>query len=39
MTQVARNRTMEEWGFLKPDQSLIHHRDTKLWTAFKHILD
>jgi hypothetical protein len=39
MRQVARNLTMEEWGFLKPGQYLIHDRDTKFCAAFKHILD
>jgi len=27
MMQVARNVTMEEWGFLSPGQYLIHDRD------------
>jgi len=39
MRQVARNLTMEEWGFLKPGQYLIHDRDTKFCAAFKYILD
>src|ERR671931_1560400 len=29
MVQIARNVTMEEWGFLAPDHYLIHDRDTK----------
>jgi hypothetical protein len=29
MVQVARNVTMEEWGFLSPGQYLIHDRDGK----------
>jgi len=29
MVQVARNATMEEWGFLSPGQYLIHDRDGK----------
>src|SRR5438094_5623727 len=29
MMQVARNITMEEWGFLAPGQYLIHDRDGK----------
>ena len=29
MIQVARNVTMEEWGFLSPGQYLIHDRDGK----------
>src|SRR2546426_8831239 len=33
MMQVARNVTMEEWGFLPPGQSLIHDRDTKYCPA------
>ena len=39
MVQVARNRTMEEWGFLAPGQYLIHDRDTKFCAAFQHIID
>ena len=34
MVQVARNVTMEEWGFLTPGQYLIHDRDTKFCPAF-----
>jgi putative transposase len=37
--QVARNRTMEEWGILKPGQYLIHDGDKKFCAAFKQILD
>jgi hypothetical protein len=29
MMQIARNITMEEWGFLAPGQYLIHDRDGK----------
>jgi hypothetical protein len=29
MIQIARNITMEEWGFLAPGQHLIHDRDGK----------
>jgi putative transposase len=39
MVQVARNVTMEEWGFLSPGQYLIHDRDTKFSAAFQHIID
>ena len=39
MVQVARNATMEEWGFLKPGQYLIHDRDAKFCAAFKQIID
>ncbi len=39
MMPVARNLTMDEWGVLKPGQSLIHDRDTKCCAAFRHILD
>jgi putative transposase len=34
MVQMARNITMEEWGFLSPGQYLIHDRDTKFGPAF-----
>jgi transposase InsO family protein len=39
MVQVARNVTMEEWGFLAPGQYLIQDRDTKFCAAFQHIID
>src|SRR5438874_7492550 len=39
MVQVARNMTMEAWGFLSPGQYLIHDRDGKYCPAFQHIID
>src|SRR5437588_6311077 len=39
MAQVARNVTMEEWGFLAPGQYLIHDRDTKFCAVFQQIID
>jgi transposase InsO family protein len=39
MIQVARNITMEQWGFLAPGQDLIHDRDGKYCPAFQHIID
>ena len=39
MRQVARNVTMEEWGFLAPGQYLIHDRDGKYCPAFQQLLD
>ena len=39
MVQVARNVTMEEWGFLAPGQYLIHDRDTKFCAAFQQLID
>jgi transposase InsO family protein len=39
MMQIARNVTMEEWGFLAPGQSLIHDRDGKYCPAFQQIID
>jgi putative transposase len=39
MVQIARNVTMEEWGFLEPGQYLIHDRDTKFCAAFQQIID
>src|SRR5437660_10437283 len=39
MMQVARNMTMEEWGFLSPGQYLIHDRDGKYCPAFQHLID
>ena len=39
MVQVARNVTMEEWGFLSSGQYLIHDRDGKYCPAFQQIID
>jgi putative transposase len=39
MMQIARNITMEEWGFLSPGQYLIHDRDGKYCPAFQQIID
>ena len=39
MRQVARNVTMEAWGFLAPGQYLIHDRDSKFCPAFQQIMD
>src|SRR5438093_5845796 len=39
MVQVARNVTMEEWGFLSPGQYLIHDRDGTYCPAFQQIID
>jgi transposase InsO family protein len=39
MVQVARNLTMEAWGFLSPGQYLIHDHDAKFCAAFQQIID
>jgi putative transposase len=39
MMQIARNVTMEQWGFLSPGQYLIHDRDGKYCPAFQQIID
>jgi transposase InsO family protein len=39
MMQMARNATIEEWGFLEPGQYLIHDRESKYCDAFKQIID
>jgi transposase InsO family protein len=39
IVQVARNVTMEEWGFLSPGQYLIYDRDGKYCPAFQQIID
>src|SRR5262245_10576065 len=39
MMQVARNITMEQWGFLSPGQYLIHDRDGKYCPAFQQLID
>lgn len=38
MTQMARNSTMVEWGFLTPDQYVIHDRDAKFCSAFRETI-
>ncbi len=35
MTQIARNVTMDEWGFLENRRYLIHDRDTKFTDSFR----
>ena len=39
MQQVARNVTMDEWGFLQNCRYLIHDRDTKYTKSFQTILE
>jgi putative transposase len=39
MRQVARNITMEQWGFLSPGQYLLHDRDEKYCPAFQRLID
>jgi len=39
MMQIARNVTMEEWGFLSRGQYLIHDRDGKYCPAFQQLID
>ncbi len=39
MMQIARNITMEQWGFLSPGQYLIHDRDDKFCPAFQRLID
>jgi putative transposase len=39
MVQVARNVTMEAWGFLSPGQYGIHDRDGKYCPAFQRIIE
>ena len=39
MIQVARNVTMERWGFLSPGHYLIHDRDTKFCPAFQQLIE
>jgi putative transposase len=39
MRQIARNVTMEAWGFLAPGQYLIHDRDGKYCPIFQQIID
>jgi putative transposase len=39
MTQIARNVTMADWGFLGPGQYLIHDRDGKFCPVFQQLID
>jgi hypothetical protein len=39
MTQIARNVTMDEWGFLGHCRYLIHDRDTKYCRSFRDIIE
>jgi putative transposase len=39
MKQVARNLTMEEWGFLSPGHYLIHDGDGKYCPAFQQLIE
>jgi len=38
MKQIARNVTMDEWGFLDSRRYLIHDRDTKFTDSFRAII-
>ena len=38
MSQIARNVTMEDWGFLRGFRLLIHDRDTKFCARFRAVL-
>src|SRR5207245_9302215 len=39
MMQVARNITMDEWGFLAPAQYLIHDRDGTYCPVLQQLID
>ena len=39
MKQIARNVTMDEWGFLENLRYLIHDRDTKFCQSFRQIIE
>ena len=39
MKQIARNVTMDEWGFLNNCRYLIHDRDTKYCQSFRDIIE
>ena len=39
MEQQARNVTMEEWGFLRNCQYLLHDRDTKFYASFRELIE
>jgi hypothetical protein len=39
MKQIARNVTMDEWGFIDNCRYLIHDRDTKYCQSFRNIIE
>ena len=39
MKQIARNVTMDEWGFLENCRYLIHDRDTKYCQSFRTVIE
>ena len=39
MKQIARNVTMDKWGFLDDCRYLIHDRDTKYCQSFRDIIE
>jgi transposase InsO family protein len=39
MQQIARNATLEEWGYLNRCRYVLHDRDTKFCASFRDILD
>ena len=39
MKQVARNVTMDEWGFLENRRYLLHDRDSKFCRSFRRIIE
>jgi putative transposase len=39
MTQMARNATMEGWGFLTTCRYLLHDRDSKFCPSFRQLIE
>jgi len=39
MTQMARNVTMEQWGFLCSRRYLLHDRDSKFCLSFRQLVE
>jgi len=39
MKQIARNMTLENWGFLEGGRYLLHDRDTKYTRSFRAIIE
>jgi hypothetical protein len=39
MKQIARNLTMDSWGFLENCRYLLHDRDTKYTRSFRAIIE
>jgi hypothetical protein len=39
MKQMARNVTMEQWGFISNRRYLLHDRDSKFCSSFRQLME